>query len=264
METDSLIIQRPGKCRASLNFDAISNLCIAGEFRAKDRGHRVTRPADVFAMENNRSLHGLRLLPGYATDVVLFVKGIPEDPRCTKVGGQPFWPQEKPWPVSEDGSPQKFLAQFNFSDSIDILGPNLPAEILVVTVDETPWADTCQSFHWVLAESSQATDLRIPLANGVEGASYGVLHRTADYRDDIISATKIGGRPFFIQGDDHSYRERLLCQLGSFNAMVEVEARMETVCGHSSGGCGFRVGDGGHYYYFLAEDDTVSSLFDSH
>ena len=42
-----------------------------------------------------------------------FVWGLGEPPRreCTKIGGLPYWPSQRPWPQSQGGYPATFLAR---------------------------------------------------------------------------------------------------------------------------------------------------------
>src|SRR5207245_256800 len=51
-----------------------------------------------------------------------------------KIGGLPFWPKKKDWPVGRSDTPMTFVAQFCFSDSADLFDP-LPGDILVLFAD---------------------------------------------------------------------------------------------------------------------------------
>lgn len=65
------------------------------------------------------------------TDVVVWKSGEGKDSRQTRLGGRPVWPKGRPWPKSPSGKPMKFLFQFCFSDSHDLL-PILPGDLLVI------------------------------------------------------------------------------------------------------------------------------------
>lgn len=88
------------------DFDAAKRLY---ESTAKDSeltGEMITSPFDLYAVETLRDRHGLRVGEAVPTDVFVFVFGEPDDPRCTKIGGRPFWPKGRPWPT-EDGGPHR-------------------------------------------------------------------------------------------------------------------------------------------------------------
>ena len=69
----------------------------------------------------------------YPTDVFLWGYGEAPDRLFTKVGGLPYELDETSWPIVE-GRPATFLAQFNFTDSEDVVRLDLPGEILLVYV----------------------------------------------------------------------------------------------------------------------------------
>src|SRR5262245_46005232 len=64
-------------------------------------------------------------------DVFVLAKGEPPVRDATKIGGVPYRPRAKPWPLTPDGKPATFLAQFNFMQSRDILS-SLPGDILLM------------------------------------------------------------------------------------------------------------------------------------
>jgi uncharacterized protein YwqG len=128
------------------------------------------------------------------------------------------------------------LAQFNFADSIDIIGDDLPGTVLLLLTDSKDdwlWGDDGLSFHWVSVDITPAKNLIVPSAIGSSGPFYGAIHRSADYPEagdaayeldmsqnynlPILNGTKIGGLPHFIQSgtDTDNY---FLCQLGSIQA----------------------------------------------
>lgn len=76
-------------------------------------------------------------------DIVLWSLGEPDDRAVTKVGGLPYMPCDMRWPLDGDGQPMKFLAQFCFADSTDLVGDDLPGDILLLFVagDGDSWLD---------------------------------------------------------------------------------------------------------------------------
>ena len=62
------------------------------------------------------------------------------------------------------GRPYHFVAQFNFSDSMDIV-PDLPADLLVVLANpDADWLveDDGLVFHWVSTDAEPASNLSVP------------------------------------------------------------------------------------------------------
>ena len=50
------------------------------------------------------------------SDLFVMAEGEPENRFATKIGGLPYRLASTPWPVSKNGKPLFFLAQFNFSE----------------------------------------------------------------------------------------------------------------------------------------------------
>jgi len=158
-------------------------------------------------------------------DVFILARGEPPDRAVTKIGGVPYRPEKKEWPIRSDGCPLTFLAQFSFSDSHDITGP-LPGDILLVFADfQGTWPAEI-TFEWY---SVGITDLisaqSVPTPAIRFEPLYGYRYRTVSYPEatrkskfdlkylkcrglDVWSdcfipqfqATQIGSAPFFIQG----------------------------------------------------------------
>jgi hypothetical protein len=253
-------------------------------------GELVTSAWDLYSVETLRERHKLRVGNAFPTDIFVFGKGEPDDPSCTKVGGRPFWPDDRDWPTKPDGSPYHFLAQFNFADSTDIIDHDLPGKVLLLLTDSKEdwlWGNEGLSFHWVSAGISPAPNLKVPSAIGDSGPFYGVIHRTADYPDSsnaayklrvsqsynlpIINGTKIGGLPHFIQSgaDDAGH---FLCQLGSIQAApyapypwvnrrepLGLEFDNDGIYGNEN--CAV-FGDMGSIYLFMDDDGKVSRSFE--
>ena len=155
-----------------------------------------------------------------------------------------------------------FLAQFNFLDSKDLVGP-LPGDVLLLFAsNDEDWLSEPLHFEWM---SSAALPIAITDSSCLlfpATVFHGAIHRTADYPDaceaasesdvqqswnlPVLNGTKIGGRPHFIQSDDdldprpamrvedpfrpgkmmvvpaRPSRHGFLCQLGSIQAAPEV------------------------------------------
>lgn len=105
-------------------------------------GVPVCGPADLF---NNwlllealvpRGRDERRLNRGTPMDVFVLAEGEPECRAVTKIGGLPYRPAEAKWPITESGRPMALIAQFNFLDSKDIVGSQLPGDLLLVFGDD--------------------------------------------------------------------------------------------------------------------------------
>lgn len=178
-------------------------------------GERITSPYHLFAVETLRDRHAVRSGVPVPTDV--FVMGKGEAPRrdCTKIGGKPYWPANRPWPRKPDDNPYRFLAQFNFVDSKDLF-PNLPGDVLLIFADDGEdwyWDPAQAIFEWMPLGLDYQEEFPPSLTSKYEGRFFGAIHRTADYpafiqpywkvppelfevgiqRLPLLDATKIGG-----------------------------------------------------------------------
>jgi hypothetical protein len=204
-------------------------------------GELITSPHDLFSVETLRNVHGLRMGTTVPTDVFVFGKGESLRPDCTKVGGRPYWPADRPWPTNAEGAPFHFLAQFNFADSRDLFA-DLTGDVLLLLaedVDNYLWEPDRIRLEWLPLGLHPASRFDFSESVGAvkAGPFYGVIFRSADYPDavstaydldvdqsynlPILNGTKIGGIPHFIQGGDVSSGE-FLCQLGSIQAAPDV------------------------------------------
>ncbi|MCK4874201.1 MAG: DUF1963 domain-containing protein [Phycisphaerales bacterium] len=284
-----MIIRKSSKVHAEHDLDAAGKLFARAVADKGLSGELITSPYDLYSVETLRERHNLRIGEAFSTDVFVFGKGEPDTPSCTKVGGRPFWPSDREWPTSPDGSPCYFLAQFNFADSIDIVGPGLPGMVLLLLTDSEEgwlWGAERMYFHWMPGDITPANDLDVPSAIGSSGPFYGVIHRSADYPAaedaafelkvpgrydlDILNGTKIGGLPHFIQsGIDTD--ARFLCQLGSIQAHPGVPfpwvnqrepLGLESSPGiYSDDNCAI-FGDMGSIYLFIDDEGKVSWHFE--
>jgi hypothetical protein len=191
----------------------------------------ITSPYNIIAVEwlRQQSNKQAGIRPLVPADVFLFAHGEPEIRHVTKVGGMPYRPADKPWPMSKPGlwppvpKPMTFLAQFCFANSLDIVS-DLPGEVLLIFAENEEFArPEALYFEWYplgLTNLVRAADVPPPGWEFV--VCYGYRHRTVDYplarnafgygeyTDDdlaILPATKIGGTPSFIQGDPNRNQE---------------------------------------------------------
>ena len=278
------------KAHSDIDLTAAAEAFAEHASEEKLSGELVTSAWDLYSVETLRDRHNLRIGDLFPTDVFVFGKGEPDDPSCTKVGGCPFWPADQDWPTTPDGSPCHFLAQFNFSDSIDIIDIALPGAVLLLLTDPEKdwlWGDDGLSFHWVSAGASPGSNLNVPSAIGTSGPFYGAVHRTADYPDagdaaseldvsqnynlPVLNGTKIGGLPHFIQQGGGTC-DRFLCQLGSIQAApfapypwvnqrapLGLEFNNDGIYGEDN--CAV-FGDMGSIYLFIDDHGNVSRSFE--
>jgi hypothetical protein len=182
-------------------------------------------------------------------DIFVMAEGEPNDRSVTKVGGLPFRGRNDEWPTTKNGEPMLFLAQFNFSDSKDIVG-ELPSEVLLVFGNslsdcldeiEMEWQSTR------LADEELIGTDEIPLHGDQFVPCFGYRFRTKSYPHaarltpfseqkyprcrglDVWSdffllqymATQIGQAPFFIQPDDCNLPGTMLCTISSVGEACE-------------------------------------------
>lgn len=93
----------------------------------------VTSPYDICTNEQLRRHFRAEFDwgPSIPVDVFIMADGEPENRWVTKFGGLPYRPANRAWPTDKDGAPLIFLAQFDFSDSLDITG-KLPGDVLLI------------------------------------------------------------------------------------------------------------------------------------
>lgn len=195
---------------------------------------------------------------GIATDVFVWAWGKPENPSLTKIGGTPFLPKSMEWPHDSEGRPLHFIAQFNFSDSTDIV-PDLPGDVLLIFCpDRFPEDDDktriyldVDNCHFLFAESGTKeihTKRSLPKTKLDLWELHGHIYRSSDHPDlyaeyvephiekiggmhvdppAVLRGSKIGGVPTWEQEEPtwlkRKSKRRFLCQLMSDRAQVESE-----------------------------------------
>ncbi len=174
-------------------------------------------------------------------DVFIMADGEPSDRTATKVGGMPFRSRSERWPVAAGGRPMLFIAQFNFSQSRDIVG-ELPGEILLVFGDSISDCLDEVQFEWQPRELADLIEAdEIPSHPDSFAPCFGYCFRTESFptakrkqawevrkyptcrgkdvwRDYYLlqyQATQIGRAPRFIQRDDDKLPGKMLCAVSS-------------------------------------------------
>jgi hypothetical protein len=234
----------------------------------------VTGPFDVALAEQLRD----DLLPVVPKDqrvrTDVFIWSQSEAPRreVTKVGGLPYWPAERPWPVSVAGRPMTFVCQFCFADSRDIVGETPGDLLLIFTDSELFWeqGDAGIRFEWLaLGEPSLVSEAAVPETEWQITPCHGAIHRTydisggerfIDHVEDaealaVIDGTKIGGVPLWIQNDEE-VRGKHLCSSASIQPALDrpypfLNVREPLRVGAASAWEYLMWGDGGTLYVFL-------------
>jgi Domain of unknown function (DUF1963) len=93
----------------------------------------VVGPRDAcFVEEFQRKLEPHLLLgEPVETDLFILAAGEPERRLATKIGGLPYWRSDRSWPTSTFGAPIPFLAQFDLSESRDLIG-DVPWDVVLL------------------------------------------------------------------------------------------------------------------------------------
>ena len=118
------------------------------------------------------------------TDLFVMAEGEPKNRFATKIGGLPYRPASTPWPVSRQKKPLRFLAQFNFSDSTDIVGKQ-PGDLLLVFANDDEYMFRDVHLEWQrIVENPQLVaelpDIKDPIA-----PCYGHRCRVNNYPDAV-------------------------------------------------------------------------------
>lgn len=249
-------------------------------------GESITGPYHIAVVEQIReeAQDGLVLRNGLMTDVFVWCKGEPARREVTKIGGLPYWPAERPWPVSRSGAPLIFIAQICFTDSVDLVGV-LPGDILLVFGDPSHEWDWDVDADGLTFEWMTCGDRRLVSAEAVPQAElplwpcYGAIHRTRDYpkpsrgfssyngnyRLGIIEGTKIGGLPRWIQAKA-VLPGRFLCALGSIGPkpqqlypFINMAEPLDWFDNNY-----LMWGDAGSLYIFIEESGRIHSTLQSY
>lgn len=252
----------------------------------------VVSPMDLSQRE--RHIHeivkSVRLPQSRECDALIFGYGEPECRTVTKVGGLPYWPSWRPWPVSENDSPLEFLAQINFSGS-ESLVPPIPSKLLSLFIQESGFDFPTVYPIWQDIELTECLideeDLPLIADPIVNSPAFAVACRITEYGKSTLSknipyssyweyiatirGSKIGGYPRYFSDASPLTNGVFLASLHSLRHPVEqpwpfvnVEDALtpEQLGGIGCGGgrgCHDTVmfGDQGTLYLFLEEDGTL-------
>jgi hypothetical protein len=150
----------------------------------------------------------------------------------------PYRPSGLEWPTTLTGSPTFFLAQFNFSDSLDLVG-RIPADLLLVSADNSGGPFDPVIFEWHdLGIANLVRREDVPYHSFSFSPSYGHVFRTMSYPNAVwltsakypmcrgtpiwskyllpqYQATQIGRAPYLIQEEDAELEGNVLCTITS-------------------------------------------------
>jgi uncharacterized protein YwqG len=142
----------------------------------------------------------------------------------TKFGGQPDWIESPQWPLSQEtGNPMKFIGQIDLSESV-YKNHNLSGKMayIFMTDEEDEFVDGT----WIMDGGENAIIIQpcsaekiVPLKNQGEGPTHSEIpyyletelfpdlaNNLDEDLDDVSSLyyekVKLGGTPFFIQGEE--------------------------------------------------------------
>jgi hypothetical protein len=145
---------------------------------------RIVGPSDALLATRIRELTSEYLRWGKAEPMDLFLLSLSEPPtrKVTQIGGVPYRDRSRPWPRTPDGEPIPFLAQFDFSESRDIVG-DVPADMLLIF--GRPEQGAGLTFEWQ-GEVFPPTLIRqeeLPVVSSSRQIFYGTRWRTNNYPD---------------------------------------------------------------------------------
>jgi len=173
---------------------------------------------------------------GHPTDVFAWAWGESSNVAQTRIGGVPFLPTRYDWPMDGKERPMHFIAQFNFSDSLDLV-PALPGDVLLIfvpqyyfDVDDIDPDDPTETIylevenaHFLFAHSDSDavySAAEMPSTNSQLWPLHGQILRSTDRPDvydeyvaphnsqvggmfvdppAVLCASKIGGCPTWVQ-----------------------------------------------------------------
>ncbi len=143
----------------------------------------IIGPRDACMLVRLRQLIRKHVCFGRPVPSDVFLLGIGEPPSrdWTKIGGLPFWPYDRPWPHGDTQEPLPFLAQFDFRDSLDIVG-KLPAELLLLFGDKDHPETIVAKWQSSRCETRLIDRDQMPI-EPVTPCFYGTRWRTESYPD---------------------------------------------------------------------------------
>lgn len=169
------------------------------------------------------------------TDVFLLGIGEPPSRGWTKIGGLPFWPHNRPWPHGQTRKPLPFLAQFDFRDSLDIVG-HLPGDLLLLFGEKDHPSRIVAKWQSANCKDALIDHGEMPI-EPITPCFYGTRWRTENYPDatwpydliledgsrvtpsyfvDEILGMQISRSPFLPAGKGRPWKtERIICSMSA-------------------------------------------------
>ena len=263
------------KVHPELDMECVENLI---DLSDQELPSTVTSASQLLAVERfNKQFNGGRLC-----DLFVFGIGEPENSHLTKIGGNPVWPKNKPWPKQEDGTPFLYFAQLNFTDSADLFDFEFPSNVAVLMVDSPDWIWGGETrIEWISDDCELTSLSDVPRAFPKAGPFYGVIHRTMDSHERPLPGMKFGGYPP-IESEHSSFKivDELLESFGDFAIQI-ASVQPETLIPYPfvneenplplltrsksvyEKNC-IVFGDMGTNYFYLDEDGEVATHFETH
>lgn len=169
------------------------------------------------------------------TDVFLFSVGVAPSRSQTKIGGLPYLFKADRWPVDSAGRELPFVGQFDFRDSLDLVGSDTKGDLLLIFGDLPSSEDSPEvKLLWQNVTSKPLVEENdIPRAPAFD-EFYATRWRTENFpnaqHDDAnkslargrksisclactLFATQIGRDPFLLAYVPSSMQQRVLCCL---------------------------------------------------
>jgi hypothetical protein len=180
----------------------------------------VTSPKGLVSVIQAREVLAIDRDIGQPTDVFLPSLGSPPDPAQTKIGGVPYRAKVENSGLHEQNL--TFLAQVNFSQSMDLFRKSLPGQILLVFTDGDYLHEGSPPFfvfEWIGEGTTKSTST-IRSNKVVDMQCFGTLYRMHDFEPEgqrLERARQLLqerlGLPF---GDPHVERaaRKILCLCG--------------------------------------------------
>ncbi|SIO65795.1 protein of unknown function [Singulisphaera sp. GP187] len=139
-------------------------------------------------------------------DELFWLPGEPPERSVTKVAGLPYRPPGLPWPMTVNGKPFPFFAQFCFADSRELFDRRLPGDVLLVfargpdAYHVDPYQRSLRIEWMPLGLSDLVGPGAVPATGWDLLPFFGVHLRTDDDRHfGEWCITKVGGWPDFVQ-----------------------------------------------------------------
>lgn len=220
-----------------MNIDALIRCFPLDEYpEAAKEVQTLSGPFDLAILSQLHARHVGDTVP---VDYVLFELGEPPERHHTKIGGLPYRPADKPWPVCEGchdpayadvlpaaGTPMVFVGQIWFSQSRDLTPPDLPGDVLLLFTEDDSFCNGWRLEWYPLGLSNLTTINESPDDIDEFVTCFGHVVRTTEPADEIpdllVTKTKIGGRPDFL-GDPETDGQ-YLCQFGSVSPTCDFPA----------------------------------------